>query len=97
MRVPRTPNRMYKIELKTVELDFLLTIIEDQAWLWHGRLGHVNFRVLKQLASKEMARGVPWLTILTKSAVTVSQPSRLGCISQGNKVACRGEVVTGIC
>jgi hypothetical protein len=59
MRVPRTLNRMYKIELSTIEPKCLMASIDDQAWLWHGRLGHVNFRSLKQLVSKEMATGVP--------------------------------------
>lgn len=47
MRVPRTQNRLYKIELRTVEPSCLLASIYDQAWLCHGRLGHVNFRSLK--------------------------------------------------
>ena len=59
MKVPRTHNRLYKIELKFVEPKCLLSSNGDQAWLWHGRLGHVNFRSLKQLVGKEMATGVP--------------------------------------
>ena len=59
MKVLRTLNRMYKIELTIVEPDCLMASIDDKAWLWHGRLGHVNFRSLKQLVGKEMATGVP--------------------------------------
>ncbi|CAD6270422.1 unnamed protein product [Miscanthus lutarioriparius] len=59
MRVPRTLNRLYKIELKTMEPRCLIADINDQAWLWHGRLGHVNFRALSQLVGKGMASGVP--------------------------------------
>jgi hypothetical protein len=59
MRVPRTLNRLYKIELKTMEPRCLIADIGDQAWLWHGRLGHVNFRALSQLVKKGMASGVP--------------------------------------
>lgn len=59
MRVQRSLNRMYKIELKAVDPACLMVNIENQAWLWHGRLGHVNFRSLKQLVSKGMANGVP--------------------------------------
>jgi len=59
MKVPRTVNRMYKIELNTVEHVCLMASIENEAWLWHGRLGHVNFRSLKQLVGKGMAFGVP--------------------------------------
>ena len=47
MRVPRTLNKLYKIELKPVEPKCLMASIGNQAWLWHGRLGHVNFRSLK--------------------------------------------------
>jgi len=59
MKVPRTVNTMYKIELNTVEPVCLMASIENEAWLWHGRLGHVNFRSLKQLVGKGMAFGVP--------------------------------------
>ena len=43
MRVQRTVNRLYKIELKSVEPVCLLANVGDVSWLWHGRLGHVNF------------------------------------------------------
>ena len=59
MCVKRTGNRMYKIGLSVGEPVCLLTSLEDQGWLWHGRLGHVNFHALKQLVDKEMAGGVP--------------------------------------
>lgn len=62
MKVPRTQNRLYKIELNAVEPTCLMASIDDQAWLWHGRLGHVNFRSLKQLVGREMAVGVPDIT-----------------------------------
>lgn len=59
MRVPRAVNRVYKTELKVVEPICLFASVQDQAWLWHGRLGDVNFRSLKQLVGKGMATGVP--------------------------------------
>jgi hypothetical protein len=57
MQVQRSLNRMYKIELNPVDPSYLMANIGDEAWLWHGRLGHINFRSLKQLAKKEMALG----------------------------------------
>ena len=59
MRVQRSPNRLYRIELKPAVPVCLLGRLEDPAWLWHGRLGHVNFRTLKMVGEKEMAGGVP--------------------------------------
>lgn len=57
MCVPRTANRMYKVELRNVEPNCLLASLENSAWLWHGRLGHVNFQSMKKLVEKEMAGG----------------------------------------
>ncbi|CAD6268843.1 unnamed protein product [Miscanthus lutarioriparius] len=59
MKVPRAGNRLYKIELSIAVPKCLMASIDSQAWLWHGRLGHVNFRSLKQLVGKGMATGIP--------------------------------------
>jgi hypothetical protein len=58
MRVQRTANRLYKIELKLVHPVCMLANVWDVSWLWHGRLGHVNFQSLKMLVEKEMAGGI---------------------------------------
>jgi hypothetical protein len=57
MRVQRSGNRLYKIELQTVEPVCFQTRSDNLAWLWHGRLGHVNFQSIKMLVQKEMAGG----------------------------------------
>jgi hypothetical protein len=59
MKVPRAGNRLYKIELSIAVPKCLMASIDSQAWLWHGRLGHVNLRSLKQLLGKDMATGIP--------------------------------------
>jgi len=59
MRVQRSVNRLYKVELKTANPVSLLANVNDVSWLWHGRLGHVNFQSLKMLVDKEMAGGIP--------------------------------------
>jgi len=33
--------------------------VKDETWLWHMRLGHVNFDSLKMMAQKEMLKGLP--------------------------------------
>jgi hypothetical protein len=50
MKIQRSRNRLYMLELNPVEPVCLLASISDQSWLWHGRLGHVNFHALKMLA-----------------------------------------------
>jgi hypothetical protein len=57
MCVQRSANRLYKIELNPTMPKCLLTCLNDDAWLWHGRLGHVNFQSIKKLVDKEMAGG----------------------------------------
>lgn len=59
MKVRRTVNRLYRIELKLAHPVSLLSSLDDPAWLWHARLGHVNFQAMKLLVDKEMAGGVP--------------------------------------
>jgi len=59
MKVDRTLNRLYRVELKTAEPACFLTSVSEEAWLWHGRLGHANFQSIKFLVDKEMALGAP--------------------------------------
>lgn len=35
--------------------------IDEDMWLWHSRLGHVNFKAMILLADKKMAQGFPRL------------------------------------
>ena len=62
MKVERSLNRLYKIELNQALPICLLSSISDPAWLWHARLGHVNFKTLNLLADKKMVGGVPLIT-----------------------------------
>jgi hypothetical protein len=62
MKVYRSVNRMYKIELQLAKPACLMGSIDEPAWLWHARLGHVNFKAMKMLVEKGMAAGVPLIT-----------------------------------
>lgn len=33
--------------------------MDDEAWLWHARYGHLNFRSLHELGAMEMVEGIP--------------------------------------
>lgn len=58
MRVECEANRLYQGALKNFEPVCLLTKVTEDAWLWHGRLGHASFHTLKLLAEKSMVGGV---------------------------------------
>ena len=56
---PRTANRLYTIKLGLTTPVCLLAKSDDAAWRWHARLGHLNFRALRNLSSKGMVHGMP--------------------------------------
>lgn len=62
MKVRRSPNRLYKIALESCRPICLMAKVQDPAWLWHARLGHVNFFALKMMAEKGMATGLPMIS-----------------------------------
>ena len=35
------------------------SILNDDAWLWHRRLGHASIKLISQISSKELIRGIP--------------------------------------
>lgn len=50
MRVKRSANRLYKISLEESTSSCLLAKAEENTWLWHTRLGHVNFQALTRMS-----------------------------------------------
>nr|GEV43536.1 hypothetical protein [Tanacetum cinerariifolium] len=58
MKVNRSPNRLYKIVLNEVEPRCLFGEHKEHSWLWHSRLGHVNFQKLKEMCDKNLVHGL---------------------------------------
>ncbi|XP_020193459.1 uncharacterized protein [Aegilops tauschii subsp. strangulata] len=58
-RVQRNGGRLYVLRLTAGRPVCLLSRGADEAWLWHGRYGHLNFRALRDLGCLGMADGVP--------------------------------------
>jgi len=61
---PRYNNvyAMFTNQIAEKSLKCLKALNEDSR-LWHRRLGHINMHTLNKLASKELVRGLPKLTI----------------------------------
>lgn len=59
MKVKRSCNRLYKILVETVDSKCLMSKTDEEAWLWHTRLGHVNFQALNLMSRNSMVEGVP--------------------------------------
>lgn len=59
MKVPRSNNRLYRILIEPCENVCMLSKSEDVSWLWHTRLGHVNFQAMELMSKKKMVKGMP--------------------------------------
>lgn len=59
MKVKKSLNRLYKMIVKDNRGACLLTKTDEITWLWHSRLGHVNFQSMLLMSRNKMARGLP--------------------------------------
>ncbi|KAK1423983.1 hypothetical protein QVD17_19294 [Tagetes erecta] len=50
MKVARSKNRLYKIKLKVGNPVCLMSKLHEDSWLWHARMGHLNFKSLQKLS-----------------------------------------------
>jgi hypothetical protein len=57
--VKMSKNRMFHLNIQYDAAKCLSVITNNEEWLWHLRLGHLNFTSLKMLASKKMVKGMP--------------------------------------
>ena len=59
LKSPLSKNRTFKIEIDVIEQKCFTTTVNSEEWLWHYRFGHLNFRDLIKLNSREMVLGLP--------------------------------------
>nr|GEV55676.1 ribonuclease H-like domain, reverse transcriptase, RNA-dependent DNA polymerase [Tanacetum cinerariifolium] len=59
MKVTRQRNRLYKSSLRIGTPVCLLANLKDDTWLWHARLGHLNFESLRSMAQRNLVLGIP--------------------------------------
>lgn len=55
MKVKKSSNRLYRIVIEEGTTTCLLAKVEEESWLWHARLGHVNFDAIKLMSTSVMA------------------------------------------
>ncbi|KAK2996001.1 hypothetical protein RJ640_019468 [Escallonia rubra] len=58
-RVPMSSNMMFLMNIHHDAPKCLKACFDNQSWLWHLRLGHLNFGGLKLLSTKNMVKGLP--------------------------------------
>ncbi|KZV23270.1 hypothetical protein F511_17779 [Dorcoceras hygrometricum] len=71
-KVPMTKNRMFLLNIQSDVPMCLKSCFKDSSWLWHMRLGHLNFDSLKLMSKRKMVKGLP----------SIDHPNQLceGCI-----------------
>lgn len=50
IKVKRSANRLYVLNLELAKPVCLMANTESEAWRWHTRFGHVNFQALKRMS-----------------------------------------------
>lgn len=101
MKVKRSVNRLYKIMLEESPGACLFTQntkMEEESWLWHCRLGHVNFNAMSIMKENDMVVGLPRLlqpTEVCKGCLMAKQ-TRTPFPSQSSYASSKGlELVHG--
>jgi len=61
-KIPRSPGRLYVLDVTIARPVCLAARGADDAWVWHARFGHVNFTALRKMARDELVRGLPLLS-----------------------------------
>jgi len=61
--VKMTPNRLFLLKVQHDKIPCLSSIIQNDDWLWHMRLGHYHFSGLNFLSKKEYVSGLPIINI----------------------------------
>ena len=57
--VKMSKNMMFPLNIHYDASKCLSVITNNEEWLWHLRIRHLNFTSLKMMASKKMVKGMP--------------------------------------
>ena len=54
-------NNVYTVDFENMSSERLCLVVDscDALWLWHRRLGHVNFGVISKLSWHDQVNGLP--------------------------------------
>ncbi|GJU41497.1 putative ribonuclease H-like domain-containing protein [Tanacetum coccineum] len=84
LRAPRK-NDVYSLDLKNIIPSGGITCLvakatEDEAVLWHRRLGHVNFKNINKLVKGNLVRGLPSKTFKLDHSCVACRKATAQCI-----------------
>nr|GEU63793.1 putative ribonuclease H-like domain-containing protein [Tanacetum cinerariifolium] len=94
LKVPRR-NDMYSTDMKNIVPKESLTCLVanatlDESMLWHGRLGHINFKNINKLVKDNLVRGLP-------SKYFENDQTCVACLKgKQHKASCKSKVQNSI-
>ena len=59
VKVHMAKNRIFSLNIQTIDAKCLKANVQDDSWCWHMRFEHLNFEVLKSMGDKNMVDGIP--------------------------------------
>nr|GFA19843.1 hypothetical protein [Tanacetum cinerariifolium] len=94
LRVPRE-NTMYNVNLRNIvpsgDLTFLFAKASlDESNLWHGRLGHVNFKTNNKLVKGNLVRGLPTKVFTNNNSCVACKKGKQ------HKASCKSKTVSSV-
>ena len=66
-------NNVYTIEINDLCNEVCFSILNDDAWLWHRRLGHASMKLITQISSKELVKGIPHIKFVKDNVCNACQ------------------------
>ena len=66
-------NNIYTIDINDLCNEMCFSVLNDGAWLWHRRLGHASMKLITQISSKELVRGIPHIKFIKDNVCDACQ------------------------
>jgi len=59
----RQHNNLYEIDLLCLSKQNVTCFLsrEDERWIWHKKLGHVNLKHISKLSKNDLVKGLPMI------------------------------------
>jgi hypothetical protein len=61
-KIRRSAGRLYVLDLTVARPVCLAVCTGEDAWRWHARFGHINFKALRKMGREGLVRGLPILS-----------------------------------
>nr|GEW00395.1 putative ribonuclease H-like domain-containing protein [Tanacetum cinerariifolium] len=94
LRVPRE-NNIYNVNLKNIVPSrdltcFFAKATLDESYLWHKRLGHVNFKTINKLVKGNLVRGLPTKVFKNDNSCVVCKKGKQ------HRASCKSKIVISV-